>query len=88
MKISKRLKADLYFAHPYHAWERGLNENTNGLLRQYFPKNMDFQKFDDRCINWAMDRLNNRPRKTLGFATPKELFFNDIKYKNPFALVI
>jgi len=87
MKISKRLKADLYFAHPYHAWERGLNENTNGLLRQYFPKNMEFQKIDDRCINWAMDRLNNRPRKTLGFATPNEVFFNDIKHNNPVALV-
>ena len=43
-KISKSLKADVYFAHPYHAWERGLNENTNGLLRQYFPKKMDFRK--------------------------------------------
>ena len=88
MKISKRLKADLYFAHPYHAWERGLNENTNGLLRQYFPKKMDFQKIDDKCINYAMDRLNNRPRKTLGFATPNEVFFNDIKDNNPVALVI
>jgi len=87
MKISKRLKADLYFAHPYHAWERGLNENTNGLLRQYFPKKMDFQKIDDKCIKYAMDRLNNRPRKTLGFATPNEVFFNDIKYKNSVALV-
>ena len=88
MKISKRLKADLYFAHPYHAWERGLNENTNGLLRQYFPKKLDFQKIDDKCIKYAMDRLNKRPRKTLGFATPNEVFFNDIKYKNPVALVI
>ena len=88
MKISKRLKADLYFAHPYHAWERGLNENTNGLLRQYFPKKMDFHKIDAKCIKYAMDRLNNRPRKTLGFATPNEVFFNDIKYKTPVALVI
>ena len=88
MKISKRLKADFYFAHPYHAWERGLNENTNGLLRQYFPKRMDFQKIDDKYINYAMDRLNNRPRKTLWFATPNEVFFNDINNKSPVALVV
>ena len=74
-EISKALKADIYFAHPYHAWERGLNENTNGLLRQYFPKNMDFQKIDNDRIDHVMDRLNNRPRKTLGFATPNEVFF-------------
>lgn len=73
-KISKNLKAAVYFAHPYHAWERGLNENTNGLLRQYFPKKMDFRKIDDKSIDHAMERLNNRPRKTLGFATPNEIF--------------
>jgi len=88
MKISKRLKADFYFSHPYHAWERGLNENTNGLLRQYFPKRMDFQKIDDKYISYAMERLNNRPRKTLCFATPKEVFYNDINNKNPVALMI
>jgi IS30 family transposase len=88
MRISKILKVDLYFAHPYHAWERGLNENTNGLLRQYFPKQMDFQKIDNKCIKHAMGRLNNRPRKTLGFATPNEVFFNDIKNKSPVALVV
>jgi IS30 family transposase len=87
-KISKRLKADFYFAHPYHAWERGLNENTNGLLRQYFPKRMDFQKIDDKYINYAMDRLNSRPRKTLGFAAPNEVFFSDINNKSPVALVV
>lgn len=87
-KISKSLKADLYFAHPYHAWERGLNENTNGLLRQYFPKQMDYQKIDDMSTKYAMDRLNNRPRKTLEFATPNEVFFNNIKNKSPVALMI
>ena len=76
-KISKSLKAMVYFAHPFHAWERGLNENTNGLLRQYFPRKMDFRKIDSKCIQYAMDRLNNRPRKTMGFATPNEVFFND-----------
>jgi IS30 family transposase len=88
MKISKKLKADVSFAHPYHAWERGLNENTNGLLRQYFPKKMNFQQIDDKSINHAMDRLNNRPRKTLGFATPNEVFFSDINIKSPVALMI
>jgi IS30 family transposase len=87
-KISKSLKADVYFAHPYHAWERGLNENTNGLLRQYFPKKMDFQKIDKKGIQYAMDRLNNRPRKSIGFATPIEVFFKDIKNKNPVALAV
>lgn len=87
-KISKSLKADIYFAHPYHAWERGLNENTNGLLRQYFPKQMDFQKIDKKGIEYAMDRLNNRPRKSLDFATPIEVFSKEIKNKNPVALVV
>ena len=87
-KISKSLKADIYFAHPYHAWERGLNENTNGLLRQYFPKNSDFRKIDDQSIDHAMDRLNNRPRKTLGFATPNDVFLQDINNKDTVALVV
>ena len=87
-KISKSLKADVYFAHPYHAWERGLNENTNSLLRQYFPKKMDFQKIDKKGIEYAMERLNNRPRKSIGFATPIEVFFKDIKNKNPVALAV
>ena len=74
-KISKGLKPDIYFARPYHAQERGLNENTNGLLRQYFPKQIDFRTIDDNSIQHAVERLNNRPRKTLGFATPDEVFF-------------
>jgi len=73
-KISKSLKANVYFAHPFHAWERGLNENTNGLLRQYFPRKLDFRTIDDKSIQHAMDRLNNRPRKTMGYATPIEVF--------------
>jgi IS30 family transposase len=87
-KISKSLKANVYFAHPFHAWERGLNENTNGLLRQYFPKKLDFRKIDDNSIDHAMERLNNRPRKTLGFATPNEVFFKDTNNMNNVALII
>ena len=73
--ISKKLKADFYFAHPYASWERGTNENTNGLLRQYFPKNRDFTTITDKEINTAMERLNNRPRKRLGYQTPNQVFF-------------
>lgn len=74
-QISKRLTAKIYFAHPYHSWERGLNENTNGLIRQYFPKNTDFTKITVESVQNVMNRLNNRPRKTLDYATPNEVFF-------------
>lgn len=74
-RIAQQLKADFYFAHPYCSWERGLNENTNGLVRQYFPKKSDFSKIADKQINKVVERLNNRPRKTLGYKTPNEVFF-------------
>jgi IS30 family transposase len=74
-RIAQHLKADFYFAHPYSSWERGLNENTNGLVRQYFPKKSDFSKITERQINKVVERLNNRPRKTLGYKTPNEVFF-------------
>ena len=74
-QIGQHLKADFYFAHPYHAWERGLNENTNGLIRQYFPKKSEFSKITARQISKVVERLNNRPRKTLGYKTPNEVFF-------------
>ena len=74
-KISKKLQADFYFAHPYASWERGTNENTNGLIRQYFPKTRDFTTITQQEINEVMKRLNNRPRKKLGFLTPNQVFF-------------
>jgi IS30 family transposase len=74
-QIGQSLKADFYFAHPYHSWERGVNENTNGLVRQYFPKKSEFSKITERQINKVVERLNNRPRKTLGYKTPNEVFF-------------
>lgn len=74
-QIAEALSAKFYFAHPYSAWERGLNENTNGLVRQYFPKKADFSKIADRQIERVAERLNNRPRKTLGYKTPNEVFF-------------
>ena len=73
-KIANALGADVYFAHPYASWERGINENTNGLIRQYFPKGTDFNLVSDKAIQQAMDRLNNRPRKTRGCRSPNELF--------------
>lgn len=74
-KIAKALKAKFYFAHPYASWERGLNENTNGLIRQYFSKKHDFRTITQKKINHVMDRLNNRPRKCLGIKTPNQVFF-------------
>jgi IS30 family transposase len=80
--IAASLDADFYFAHPYASWERGTNENMNGLIRQYFPKHRDFRTITDEEIQRAMDRLNNRPRKCLGYRTPNEVFFD----KSPVAL--
>ena len=72
-QISKALSTKVYFAHPYSSWERGLNENTNGLLRQYFPKNTDFKKVAQIEVRRALRRLNSRPRKDLDFKTPAQL---------------
>lgn len=73
--MAATLKADIYFAHPYHSWERGLNENSNGLLRQYFPKGMALTDITEEQVQRAIERLNHRPRKVLGFRTPHEVFF-------------
>lgn len=73
--IASKLQADFFFAHPYCSWERGLNENTNGLVRQYCPKGSDFSGLTDHHLDFVMDRLNNRPRKTLGFKNPNQIFF-------------
>ena len=72
--VAEGLDAQGYFAHPYHSWERGLNENTNGLIRQYLPKGADFRTLTLEQVRNIMDRLNNRPRKCLGFKTPNQLF--------------
>ena len=74
--MASDLDARIYFAHPYSSWERGLNENTNGLIRQYFPKDRDLRTVTKREIEKAMDKLNHRPRKSLGYRTPYEVFFN------------
>ncbi len=73
-RIARALGAQTYFAHPYSSWERGINENTNGLLRQFFPKQTDFRQVSWQQVNVAVDHLNHRPRKTRGYRTPNELF--------------
>lgn len=73
-QMAKALEADIYFAHPYASWERGINENTNGLIRQYFPKGTDLRDVTTEQAQMVMERLNNRPRKTRGGKTPNELF--------------
>jgi transposase, IS30 family len=73
--IASCLKAQAYFAHPYCSWERGLNENTNGLLRQYFPKGTDLRAVTQSQVQDAVYALNHRPRKCLGYKTPHEVFY-------------
>jgi transposase, IS30 family len=73
--ISEKLACDFYFAHPYSSWERGLNENTNGLIRQYIPKGTYFEKVSKENIKQYQHKINRRPRLTLDFEEPKNLFF-------------
>ena len=78
--IAKNLDAKFFFAHPYASWERGLNENTNGLIRQYFPKKTQFNHISDQQVQSVMEKLNNRPRKCLGMKTPNQVFFKDCSF--------
>ena len=70
------LQATIYFAHPYASWERGVNENTNGLIRQFFPKSRNLTSVSEEELAIVIESLNHRPRKTLGFRTPHEVFFD------------
>jgi IS30 family transposase len=80
--ISEKLEADIYFAHPYSSWERGLNEYTNKLIRQYIPKKTDLNDYNEQYINAVNMKINSRPRKKLGFNTPIKVllanFNNDV----------
>jgi IS30 family transposase len=78
-RLEKHLGLALYFADPGCPYQRGTNENTNGLIRQYFPKGTDFRDISHSEVRWVENRLNNRPRACLGFRTPAEVFFE----KNP-----
>ena len=73
--FEKRVGTRVFFADPYASWQRGLNENTNGLLRQYYPKGYDFLNLSQSDLDAVVFQLNTRPRKTLGFRTPFEIFF-------------
>jgi transposase, IS30 family len=73
--FSKAVGADCYFARPYHSWERGLNEHTNGLIRQFFPKCTNFRTVKPEQVTRVMDLINDRPRKSLGYRTPREVFY-------------
>lgn len=81
-EISKFLKTNIYFANPYSSWERGLNENTNGLIRQIFPKKSIFDSNINLKIKLFIEKLNSRPRKTLNFDSPKNIFYNELKMLN------
>jgi len=75
--IAEELNCDFYFADPYSSWQRGLNENTNGLLRQYFPKGITLKRIEDNELQRAVNKINNRPRKTLNYKTPEAIFFGE-----------
>lgn len=85
-KIAEKLQCEVFFAHPYSSWERGLNEYTNKLIRQYFPKNKTLENVDQIKINRVIELLNNRPRKKLGYKTPKEVFYQYINQNKKLAL--
>jgi IS30 family transposase len=80
-QISQQLGIDFYFARPYHSWERGANENTNGLIRQYFSKGASFESIDEQEIKRVEEKLNNRPRKKLKYLTPNEFFILNLSNK-------
>jgi transposase, IS30 family len=79
--LAEQLETEFFFAHPYHSWERGLNENTNGLIRQYFTKGSSFENITDEEVEKVMNRLNHRPRKTLNYRTPHDVFFNQTMHE-------
>jgi IS30 family transposase len=72
--LAEALSIDIFFAHPYHSWERGLNEHTNGLIRQYLPKKVPFDSLTQKQLDKIVAKINNRPRKVLGYLTPYEVF--------------
>ena len=79
--ITQKLKTQFYFAHPYSSWERGLNEYTNKLIRQYIPKKQPFENYNNQYIKEIQYKLNRRPREKLKFYSPKEVFFASLNKK-------
>jgi len=74
-KVTQKLGLTVYFADPYSSWQRGLNEQVNGLARQYFPKKKDFSTITQQEVFYVTQKLNTRQRKLLGYKTPQEAFF-------------
>ena len=75
--LARRLKVDVYFANPYHPWERGLNENVNRMIRRWFPKGTDFRQISDADVYRVERLLNSRPRKSLGYRTPRQVLLKE-----------
>jgi IS30 family transposase len=73
-EITEAIGTQCYFARPYASWQRGSNEQVNGMVRRYFPKGTDFSKITDEQVAWVESRINNRPRKCLGYKTPAEVY--------------
>jgi len=80
--LTQQTGMDIYFAHPYSSWERGTNENTNGLIRRFLPKKTDFNSVSWRTLNYIQRQLNNRPRKVLNYLTPNEALQKEIENLN------
>ncbi|CAM1363254.1 IS30 transposase; CP4-6 prophage [Tenacibaculum soleae] len=78
--ITQKTGMKIYFAHPYSSWERGTNENTNGLIRRYLPKGTDFNLISKKQLMIIQEKLNNRPRKIIGYKTPKEIIDSELKF--------
>lgn len=82
--ITKKLKIDFFFANPYSSWERGLNEYTNKLIRQYIPKKQSFEKYSEQYIKEIQHKINQRPRKKLNYNNPKHIFYTNLDKKVAF----
>ena len=77
-EVTRKLGVEFYFPPPHQPWQRGTNENTNGLLREYFPKGYDFSTITDEQLQAVVDQFNHRPRKCLGYRTPAEVYFSTL----------
>ena len=85
--IAEGMEIDFFFAKPYHSWERGANENLNGLVRQYFPKGSEFADITKEQINYVVQTLNNRPRKRFGYKTPNEILAQKMEKERSVAFI-
>ena len=85
--MASALEIDYYFANPYCSWERGANENLNGLVRQYFTKGSDFNLITEKQVNTVVEKLNNRPRKRHQFSSPNEVYLQKLNINQEFAFI-